>query len=62
MVFAFRKARKIPLMKKGVIKDINDNSTGSEWMPTVESICGIPVVTKYKYLGTYFDSKLTMDT
>jgi hypothetical protein len=31
-----------------------------KWVPARESIKGIPILSKYKYLGTHLDSKLTM--
>jgi urease gamma subunit len=61
VVFAPRRAKKIPLMKLETEKDIDGNEIGKIWVPTTEEICGVPIVTKYKYLGTYLDSKLTME-
>jgi hypothetical protein len=61
MVFVSRRARKIPLMKKEQEKDINGNIIDSIWVPSTKDICGVPIVAKYKYLGTYLDSKLTMN-
>jgi endonuclease/exonuclease/phosphatase family metal-dependent hydrolase len=61
LVFAPRRAKKIPLMKLEVEKDIDGNVIESKWTTTVTNICGVPIVTKYKYLGTYIDSKLTMN-
>lgn len=60
LVFAPRRAKKIPLMKHETEKDIYGNVIESNWIPTIKDISGVPIVTKYKYLGTYLDSKLTM--
>jgi hypothetical protein len=48
-------------MKLETELDSNGNDIGKIWVPTTEEISGVPVVTKYKYLGTYLDSKLTME-
>jgi hypothetical protein len=61
LAFTPRGARKIPLLKKETTQDQNGVDIGSEWVPATEDICGVPVVTKYKYLGTYFDPKLSMN-
>jgi len=63
LVFALRKAKqkKIPLLKLETEKDVYGNVLDSIWVPTIKDICGVPIVTKYKYLGTYLDSKLTMN-
>jgi hypothetical protein len=34
---------------------------GKVELSTTEEICGVPIVTKYKYHGTYLDSKPTME-
>ena len=49
VVFAHRRARKVPKMEK----------TGNQWRPTTNNIGGIPLCEKYKYLGTWLDIKLT---
>jgi len=46
---ANRKAIKVPKMKK----------IGNAWKPTEDCIGGIPLCERYKYLGTWMDSKLT---
>ena len=33
-----------------------------EWVPAVKDVNGVPIVNKYKYLGTYLNPKLTMKT
>ena len=61
LVFASRRAKKILFMK--VVKKKNKNGKGvsREWVLSKGSyIQGIPVVAKYKYLGTFLDPKLTM--
>ena len=57
VVFASRQSKKIPFMefKK------NDKQR-KEWIPLKEEIYGVPIVSKYKYLGTLLDNKLTMKT
>jgi hypothetical protein len=61
LVFAPRRSKKIPLMKLETVKDTEGKILESNWVPSIKDICGVPIVTKYKYLGTYFDSKLTMN-
>lgn len=34
----------------------------SNWIPATKDISGVPLVQKYKYLGTFLDSKLLMKT
>ena len=48
-------------MKLEIEKDVYGNVLDSIWVPTIRDIGGVPIVTKYKYLGTYLDSKLTMN-
>jgi hypothetical protein len=70
VVFAPRLAKKIPYMKLQETEKIKENKkTGEkakvivkEWVTTGEEIDGVPIVNKYKYLGTYLDSKLTLST
>jgi len=62
VVFASRKAKKIPLMELKRIKDANNKIIQRQWIPSSESIQGIPIMTSYKYLGTHLDFKLTLDT
>jgi len=62
VVFGPRKAKKIPFMKLEKKEDKNGKVLSKEWIPTCNEINGIPIVSKYKYLGTYLDSKLTMKT
>lgn len=58
-----RMAKDIPFMKlEKCIDSVTQKVTHQEWTPALNEINGIPVVNKYKYLGTYLDSKLTMRT
>ena len=56
LVFSSRTARDIPYMI-----NISDKNF-SRWGPATKEISGVPIVQKYKYLGTYLDSKLLMQT
>ena len=61
--FAPRMAKDITLLK--LEKTINQTSkkcVHQEWIPAMKEINGVPVVNKYKYLGIYMDSKITMKT
>ncbi len=74
VVFANRKARNIQWMKPNEKKDGNNlDEKGNpveekkrkqgeriEWVPARESFEGIPICSKYKYLGTWLDNKLTV--
>src|SRR5689334_14871664 len=62
VVFAPRLAKKIPLMEIEVKQDKEGKVVSREWVPTEKDISGIPIVSKYKYLGTHLDVKLTMRT
>lgn len=71
--FSPRHAVNIPLMKlqktkekrlkkyktKGQATKTELDIVHSEWVPAVKDISGIPVCSKYKYLGTYLTPKLT---
>ena len=61
LVFAPRRAKKIPLMKLETERDIHGNVIESNWTLTIRDISGVPIVTKYKYPGTYLASILTMN-
>ena len=39
-----------------------EEKKGAGWNPTRKCIEGVPLVSEYKYLGTYLDTKLTMKT
>jgi hypothetical protein len=62
VVFAPRLAKKIPLMKMHKYKIVKDGKERiiREWIPNQNNISEIPIMTEYKYLGTYLDPKLTM--
>ena len=58
-----RMRKDIPFMKLEKVFDAAKQKViRQEWTPALKEINGIPVVNKYKYLGTYLDSKLTMKT
>ena len=58
-----RMTKDIPFMKLEKVFDAAKKKvTRQEWTPALKEINGIPLVIKYKYLGTYLDSKLTMKT
>ena len=56
VVFSARRAKDIPYMVN------TSNNKNSNWTPAIKDISGVPLVQKYKYLGTYLDSKLLMKT
>jgi hypothetical protein len=61
LIFASRRAKKIPYMKIELKKNKKGKIVSREWVVSEESyIQGIPIVAKYKYLGTFLDPKLTM--
>jgi len=60
VIFAPRKAKKIPLMEAETILNSQGKVVRREWVPIQKNICQIPILSSYKYLGTYLDSKLTM--
>ena len=62
VVFAPRHAKKIPLMKIATEIGEKGQTVERKWVLTQQDINAVPIVTKYKYLGTYLDSKLTMKT
>ena len=62
VVFAPRRATKVPLMKIEKTVKLNKNKKEKvirEWTPAQTLIDGIPICSKYKYLGTYLNCKLT---
>jgi len=61
VIFGNRKAKKIPKMQT-----LHEDKTGKNrdhgklnWIPTENSIQGVPICSKYKYLGTWLDNKLS---
>ena len=59
VVFAARRAHKIPMMKI-VKEEIKGKKTiKGKWVPAHKEIEGVPICEKYKYLGTILTSKLT---
>jgi len=56
IIFVNRRAIKPPLMQKS-----KEKRGGIKWTPTQKTINGVPICDKYKYLGTWLDSKLTID-
>jgi len=66
VVFAPRSAKNIPYMQLKVVEKKGKKGGKTKtrkWISaSKEGINGIPIVSKYKYLGTYLDSKLTMKT
>jgi uncharacterized protein (DUF2249 family) len=75
ITFAARNAKQIPnmQMKKTTIERPRKNKTKKgdanpiikeehrEWIPAKKDVCGIPVCTQYKYLGTIITPKLSID-
>ena len=65
VVFAPRREKNIPytkLINKEVITGRRNKPAKTKikaWVPTKKEIQRVPILSKYKYLGTYFDSKLT---
>jgi len=60
--FVNRKSKNVPYME--CVKTTRKNRKGkdiivNQWRPTQREFGGIPIVEKYKYMGTYLDSKLT---
>ena len=56
VIFGERKAMKIPKMQKD--NRSTSNNCKGVWIPTQKTIRGVPICSKYKYLGTWLDSKL----
>lgn len=61
VVFAERSAHSVPLYRKATEKE-KEEGEENNWIPARKEIQGVPLVSKYKYLGTYLDSKLTLKT
>ena len=57
IIFADRKANKIPMMK--LLKNEFDIKDSNKWSPTQLEIDSVLICEKYKYLGTILTSKLT---
>jgi hypothetical protein len=60
VVFAPREDKKIPYMELKISRVTTNKTLKKEWVATSTEIQGIPIVSKYKYLGTHLDSKLTI--
>ena len=60
--FGPRKARDIPFLRLEKIYSEGNTRIKTKWIPTMSEISGIPIVSVYKYLGTYMEPKLTMST
>ncbi len=59
IVFADRKAKKIPNMSCKLTVKSNNNNTERKWVVHGKSIRGIPYCEQYKYLGTILTPKLS---
>jgi len=60
VIFGDRRAKKIPKMTNKNKDAKSGAKTGKqEWIPSQETFGGIPICSKYKYLGTWLNSKLT---
>ena len=62
VVFGNRRCRNIPLMESTKTETTTKNKgkkVNIQWAPSQKEISGVPICQKYKYLGTYLDSKLT---
>ena len=64
VVFAPRKAIKVPLMKLQLKTKKKGKKTKitRTWVPTTKDIAGIPICEEYKYLGTWLNPKLTCES
>jgi len=62
VAFAPRNDKTIPYMKLKITRVTTTRTLEKEWLPTCKEIQEIPIVNKYKYLGTYLDCKLTIQT
>jgi hypothetical protein len=60
IIFARRKAIKIPMMETEDLKNSGRKTMKRKWVPTQDNIGGIPICEKYKYLGTILTPKLTL--
>lgn len=60
VVFGNRKSRQIPMMLSRKDQEQKEEKNNKiVWSPGQKSILGVPLCTKYKYLGTWLDNKLT---
>ena len=62
VVFAPRSAKKIPYMELKTELDEKGKIKSKEWTSTINELFRIPIVSKYKYIATFLDCKLTMKT
>ena len=60
--FGPRGARDIPFLRLEKTYNEENKKVKIKWIPTLNEISGIPIVSVYKYLGTYMEPKLTMTT
>jgi hypothetical protein len=59
VIFAKRRATKIPMMKTVKEKMKDKKTVKIRWIPDQKEIEGVPICEKYKYLGTILTPKLT---
>ena len=59
VVFAGRRCKNIPFMTNKKNQEKTNKKNKVIWTSTQTEFMGIPICQKYKYLGTYLDSKLT---
>ena len=60
--FGPRGAKDIPFLRPEKTYNEENKKVKTKWIPTLNDISGIPIVSVYKYLGTYMEPKLTMTT
>ena len=60
--FGPRGAKDIPFLRPEKTYNEGNKKVKIKWIPTLSEISGIPIVSVYKYLGTYMEPKLTMTT
>ena len=60
--FGLRAAKDIPFLRPEKTYNEENKKVKIKWIPTLSEINGIPIVSVYKFLGTYMESKLTMTT
>ncbi|HRP36352.1 MAG TPA: reverse transcriptase domain-containing protein [Candidatus Dojkabacteria bacterium] len=59
--FTSRKAHNIPFMELRKFESKGKKPEGKRWEVARKELNGVPIVEKYKYLGSYLSAKLTMD-
>ena len=60
--FGPRAAKDIPFLRLEKIYNEENKKVKTKWIPALDGINGIPIVSVYKYLGIYMEPKLTMST